>query len=292
MNTDTSIDKWYNQKSFIQNTSVQVLKEHNSNILVGIFKLSDQYDLTSFKKDDSLFNNFGVQSILIDDKNIIHFNEKYDILSNQEIIQSQIPLVEYINSNIIDCIKEKKINRIFITIDDLSLTPTRRIILNAIMAMISHNPSIYVFGMSGAIQSILNDITSHIEPSILDDQNHQFKEIKIIPHSHLANIVNKFLIPDINGWFTMQVLDARLGSVNNTPSNRERLDLLGFTVAAFARDGSIEAIEDQYGNIYLQNHLIFFMKNIERTFSLESYKGFQSSILCSIAIMYNFLYHT
>ncbi len=162
-----------------------------------------------------------------------------------------IPIKDY---EIDKAVKEKNINRIFIVAQEKSIKTIE---------------NIHLLSICSNLQNIIN---------VEEVKNKTHEPIKIVPSSHLANVVSKFLLPDQNGWFTVYFHHCNSNRINNNPENRKKLDSLGYKIAGFSNNGTIGAIEDKSGNIYLTDTLI-----------INSDSSIQQELI-AISIIYDFLY--
>ncbi|WP_419247390.1 glutamine amidotransferase-related protein [Wolbachia endosymbiont of Rhagoletis indifferens] len=277
----------------------------NNDIVVGLLKTEEAYELGLSQNIYEMFNNFGVKTVLIDYNKIISLKkiqtESLNLAKQDETLAKKLTL-DRIKVEVAQFIEEHKINRIFIP-DNLhsepfSPTSCCQLVTEAIAKIVDDNPSIHLLGICGGLQGIMNakgiEVVSDEEKrrSHLKSAQKALQQIKIVPNSRLAELVAKFLIPNENGWFSTCFPDAYSGAVSNTPENRRKLELLGYKVAAFSSGGIIEAIEDKHGNIYFQSHPEALVVKSDKNLYLSNHKERQVSTLVAIAIINDFLYRT
>ncbi|WP_406832888.1 glutamine amidotransferase-related protein [Wolbachia endosymbiont (group A) of Apoderus coryli] len=275
----------------------------NNDIVVGLLKTEEAYELGLSQNIYEMFNNFGVKTVLIDYNKIISLKkiqtESLNLAKQDETLAKKLTL-DRIKVEVAQFIEEHKINRIFIP-DNLHSepfppTPYRQLVTEAIAKIVDDNPSIHLLGICGGLQGIMNakgiEVVSDEEKrrSHLKSAQKALQQIKIVPNSRLAELVAKFLIPNENGWFSTCFPDAHSGAVSNTPENRRKLELLGYKVAAFSSDGVIEAIEDKHGNVHFQSHPEALVVKSDKNLYLSNHKERQVSTLVAIAIINDFLY--
>ncbi|MDG7055946.1 MAG: glutamine amidotransferase [Wolbachia endosymbiont of Meromenopon meropis] len=295
----------------------------NVDIIVGLLQTEEEiysHEFDMIQNIYDMFNNFGAKTVLIDYTKIIDLKKirakSYDLAKQYEI-PSRKPVLNRIKAKIEGFIKQYKINRIFILGScqnlhsvDFSTARSSNLITEAILEIIDDNPRIHLLSICGGLRNIMN--TNGIETiSVLNfiknEEKQKFhsksitnlqegsmllQQIKIVPNSHLAEIVIKFLPPDQNGWFLTYLPYTHSVVVSNTLENRKKLGLFGYRVAAFSSDGIIEIIEDKYGNIYFQSHPeILILKSGENSCQWYN-KARQISTLVVISIMNDFLYRT
>ncbi len=293
----------------------------NNDVVVGLLKTEEETYPHEFGLSQNIyemFNNFGVKTILIDYNKITSLKkiqtESLNLAKQDETLAKKLTL-DRIKVEVAKFIKEHKINRIFIPGNYYNLhsepfppTPYRQLVTEAIVKIVDDNPAIHLLGICGGLQGIMNakgievvsvaDLVSdeekqrsHLESAPDPHKDYApLQQIKIIPNSHLAELVAKFLIPNENGWFSTYFPDAHSGAISNTPENRRKLELLGYKVAAFSSDGVIEAIEDKHGNIYFQCHPEALVVKSDKNLYLSNHKERQVSTLVAIAIINDFLY--
>ncbi len=266
-----------------------------------------------------IFNNWKVRTVLIDCDKIINLKKIQAELLNltkQDKILARKLILDRVKIEVAKFIEEHKINRIFIPgnycnlyLEQFSLAPCRQLVTEAIMEIVNNNPVIHLLSICGGLQCIMNSKgievvnvanlvsdeekqRSHLRstPNLQQQENIPFHQVKIIPNSHLAKVVAKFLPPDENGWFSTYFPDAHSGEVSNTPENRKKLELLGYKVAAFSNNGVIEAIEDKYGNICFRSHLEALTVKLDKNLYLLDHKAHYVSTLVAIAVINDFLY--
>ncbi|MBV0899708.1 MAG: hypothetical protein KTV77_03020 [Wolbachia endosymbiont of Fragariocoptes setiger] len=207
-------------------------------ITVGLFQTKK---LNIF---NSIFNNLGVKTVIID---------------CDELSQTKSATLNQIKTKVAKLIDENNINRIF------SSSSCQVVTEDILEEIASNNPSIH----------FLSGFDSKEE---CESATHKTKEIKIVPGSHLSNTLEKFLIPDKNGWISILVPAHHSKTISNNPKNRSELKDVGYKVVGFANNGDIEIVEDKHGNIHFQNYLID--------------SSLKSNILnlITISIIYDFLY--
>ncbi|MCA4775134.1 gamma-glutamyl-gamma-aminobutyrate hydrolase family protein [Wolbachia endosymbiont of Mansonella ozzardi] len=293
----------------------------NGNIVVGLLKTEEEtypHEVGLSQNIYEMFNNWGIKTILIDHNKIISLKkiqaESLNLAKQDEILARKLTL-DRIKVEVAKFFKEHKINRIFIPGNYCDLhsepfptTPCRQFVTEAIVKIVDDNPTIHLLGTCGGLQGIMNakgievvsvsnfvsgeeKQRSHLKSASNPQQESvPLQQIKIVPNSRLAEVIAKFLPPDENGWFSTCFPDAHSGTVSNTPENRKKLELLRYKVAAFSRDGIIEAIEDKHGNIYFQSHPEVLIVKSDKNFYLSNHKARQVSTLVAIAIINDFLY--
>ncbi len=307
--------------SFIHANTHENLYTVSDNIVVGLLKTEEEtypHELGLSQNVYEMFNNFGVKTVLIDYNKIISLKkiqeESLNLAKQDEMLARKLTL-DRIKIEVAKFVEEQKINRIFIPGNYYNLhsepfppTPCRQLVTEAIVKIIDDNPSIHLLGICGGLQGIMNakgievvrvaNLVSNEEEQkahLKSAPNPQkecvpLQQVKIVPNSRLAEVVAKFLIPDENGWFSTCFPDAHSGAVSNTPENRSKLELLGYKIVAFSRDGVIEAVEDKHGNIYFQSHPEALVVNSDKNIYLSNQKERQVSTLVAIAIINDFLY--
>ncbi|QIT36714.1 gamma-glutamyl-gamma-aminobutyrate hydrolase family protein [Wolbachia endosymbiont of Brugia pahangi] len=292
-----------------------------SDIVVGLLKTEKEtypHELGLFQSIYEMFNSFGVRTVFIDCNKIINLKkiqeELLSLLKQDEMLAKKLVL-DRIKIEIGQFIKGHKINRIFIPENYYNLhsepfpsTPCCQLVTEAIVKIVDDNPTIHLLSICGGLQGIMSAKgieVVHVENFVSDEEQRRshlksapnpqqedvtFQQIKIVPNSHLAKVVAKFLLPDKNGWFSTCFPDAHSGTVNNRPENRRKLELLGYKIAAFSNDGVIEAIEDKHGNIYFQSHPEALVVKSDKNLHLSNHKARQVSTLVAMAIINDFLY--
>lgn len=293
----------------------------NSNIVVGLLKTDKEtysHELGLSQNIYKMFNNFGVKTVLIDYNKLINLKkineESLRFAKHDEILARKLTL-DRIKFEVEKFIKEHNINRIFIPGNYYNLhsepfppTPCRQLVTEAIVKIVDDNPSIHLLGICGGLQGIMHAKGIEVVPVsvMVDDEKKQkshlksapnpqkenvaLQQIKIVPNNRLAEIVSKFLMPDENGWFSTCFPDAHSGAVNNTLENRKKLELLGYKVVGFSKDGIIEAVQDKHGNIHFQSHPEALVVKSDRNFYSSNHKERRESTLVAIAIIHDFLY--
>ena len=192
---------------------------------------------------NTIFDNLGVKTVTID---------------CDELSQKKSATLHQIKTKVTKLIDENNINRIF-------STASCQVTTEAILEIVNDNPSVrFISGFDSERKEECESVIN--------------KEIKIVPGSHLANILEKFLIPDKNGWISILVPNHYSKTIINNPNNRSQLKDLGYEVVGFSQHGDIEITEDKHGNIHFQNYLID--------------SSLKSNILnlITISIIYDFLY--
>ncbi|OEY86765.1 hypothetical protein BIY23_01885 [Wolbachia pipientis] len=165
-------------------------------------------------------------------------------------------LIEKFSEHDIDkVVKEQNINRIFVVGQERPIKIAENIRLLSICSN---------------LQNIIN-----IKEVVSNKTLEQLRQIKIVPNSHLEKIISKFLIPDKSGWVTICLNNCTANQVNNNIKNRKTLESLGYKIAGFSDNGTIEAIEDKHRNIYLAGTIAD--SSVQQT-------------LIEISILYDFLY--
>ncbi|MCA7010922.1 gamma-glutamyl-gamma-aminobutyrate hydrolase family protein [Wolbachia endosymbiont of Tribolium confusum] len=263
----------------------------NYNIIVGLLQTDESQNIYE------IFNNFGVKAIFIDYDKIINLKEIQEEFAKQDEILAKKLILDRIKVEVTKFIKEQKINRIFIP-DNLHSqpfppTPYQQLVTEAIVKTVDDNPAIHLLGdlqdiMRAKGIEVVSDEKNHLKSA--QKENVPLQQIKIVPGSHLAEVVAKFLLPDENGWFSTCFPDAHSEAISNTPENRKKLELLGYKIAAFSNDGTIEAIEDKYGNIYFQSHPEALVVRSDKNLYSSNHKERQISTLVAIAIINDFLH--
>ncbi len=294
----------------------------NGSIVVGLLKTEEKTypcEINLSRNIYEMFNNWKVRTVLIDCDKIISLKkiqtESLNFTEQDEILARKL-ILERGKVEVAKFIEEHKINRIFILgnycnlyLEQFFLAPCHQLVTEAIVEIVNNNPAIHLLSICGGLQCIMNtkgievvnvaNLVSDEEkqrfhlrstPNLQQQENVPLQQIKIIPNSHLAKVVAKFLPPNENGWFLTYFPDAHSGEVSNTSENRKKLESLGYKVAAFSNNGVIEAIEDKYGNICFRSHLEALTVKLDKSLYLLDHKARYVSTLVAMAIINDFLY--
>ncbi|WFW29794.1 MAG: glutamine amidotransferase [Wolbachia endosymbiont of Menacanthus eurysternus] len=291
-----------------------------NDIIVGLLKVEEKYlyEVNLFRNICEMFDNLKIKIVLIDYIKIIDFKkikaEIINLIGLDGIFIKKIVL-DKVKVEIVNFIKESKINRIFILGNYCNSYYYKsfpsiyyQLIIEAIIKIIDDNPAIHLLCVCGALQAVVRakgieivNMSSFISDerilksaskmACLKQENIFFQKVKVVPNSHLAKVLVKFLPFDENGWFSMYVPNIIYSEIlSNTLENRKRLESLGYKIVAFSNDGVAEVIEDRYGNIYFQNCPEIFILNLNENYCLSNYKTCQISTLIAMAIINDFLY--
>ncbi|QGR02601.1 hypothetical protein EDL79_03010 [Ehrlichia ruminantium] len=265
-----------------------------------------------------VLQSYGAYVVLMDYNVIVKSVENEIIRRNNSYNGEnyQISRNDIIEEVVAEFIEKNHINRILIpgnhyNISSLPIAPTsnRQLITNAIVKIVNKNHCIHLFGICGGLQGIMyasgikisrvqNMVNSHIsaashvvsmpDPRSVDTNLHK---VLILPDNRLLGILNalNYKLHVEDKQMVIYVPDAHSEAVDNSMENVERMYSLGYKIIALSEDGIIEAIEDKYGNIYVQFHPEYLLVNVEKKRAINNTE-LHTSIIIADAIIRDFLY--
>ncbi|UOD98434.1 gamma-glutamyl-gamma-aminobutyrate hydrolase family protein [Ehrlichia ruminantium] len=262
-----------------------------------------------------LLQSYRVRVVLMD-YNVLMESVKDEIIKrNKSYVGQNYQVSRYsiIEDVVEEFIKNNRINRILIpgnyyNISSFPISPSldRQLVTNAIVQIVNKNNCIHLFGICGGFQGIMDANGVKIRPvdSMLNSEisvaSHRISmpnprnvdanlhKIIVFSHNRLSGILN-YLNDELNKSTQVIYLpDAHSEAVDNSIENIKKIYSLGYKIVALSEDGIIEAIEDKYGNIYVQFHPEYLLVNVEK--KRLNNVGMDTSIMIADAIIRDFLF--